>query len=68
MKGSNLRLALVSSYQIGTVLLDQEERLRIQNEKKWDENMNLDGPNVKSILAAVPLAGLTPLQVVRSLG
>ena len=61
MKGSNLRLALVSSYQIGTVLLDQEERLRIQNEKKWDENMNLDGPNVKSILARRPSGGFDPI-------
>ncbi len=32
VKGSNLRLALVSSRQIGTVLPDQEERLRIRNE------------------------------------
>ena len=32
-KGSNLRLALVSSRQIGTVLPDQEERVRIRNKK-----------------------------------
>jgi hypothetical protein len=31
MKGSNLRLALVSFRQIGTVLTDQEGRVRIRN-------------------------------------
>ena len=33
VKGSSLRLALVSSRQIGTVLPDQEERVRIRKEK-----------------------------------
>jgi len=34
VKGSNLRLTLVSYHQIGTVLPDQEERVRIRNENK----------------------------------
>jgi hypothetical protein len=33
VKGSNLRLALVSSRQIVTVLPDQEGRVRLRNEK-----------------------------------
>jgi hypothetical protein len=34
VKGPNQRLTLVSSRQIGTVLPDQEERVRMRNQKK----------------------------------
>jgi len=55
-------LTLVCSRQIGAVLPDQEERVRIRNEKiKFDENMNLYKPRVKSILARRPSGGFDPI-------